>query len=297
MRHMYSGGAVVLAMLLTACSGTAAVEKGEPEIGAPDVITKVSQVKPPLAAYLSTAADEQAFFAAVNVEQRACARAYGVNTTIPLPVQASGYEMALVRRYGVVDSSEVDRYGYGFVPSTAAEVEKQDGWNPGVHEVEVMNGVDSSGEPVAEDSVSGKSIPQGGCSVEGQRRVVKDDVPVPDNSLAEELLTQAWDLTRADSRAIAAQKAWATCMDKRGYAFKHRWEAGNSVGGSGPEAQLKMATTDLSCAQKVNYIGVWYSVDTGYQDRLMRANESDLEAIAEQKRAVMRRVSAILQGR
>lgn len=261
-------------------------------------ISSSQQIDLPLARYISTPADEEAYDEAVNVEQKRCAAEFGVTTTLPVAEQPSELELDTARRYGVVNPSEVARYGYKLPPTMAgSEDDKAHGWNPSSREFVVMNGAQPDGSPATVDPVSGKKLPKGGCSAEGARALDKGQTPPPRNDLVENLLGQAWNLTIADSRALTAAKKWSSCMAKHGYDFKHRWDAGNSVGTASQDVQITMAKLDLSCATQTGYIDVWYAVDSAYQQRLINDHQGELEATLGDHRAVMARVNAALQGR
>lgn len=289
-------GLLVVAAALAGCSAASGTDDAsEPPIGTPTRVTTSAQIDLPLARYLSSAADEKAYFAAVNVAQRRCATSFGVTTRIPVAEQPALVELASNRRYGIVNAAEVERYGYQLVPSGEAGSDKSDGWNPDRRELVVMNATTPEGESVATDPVTGKDLPEGGCSAEGFRVVDDGELPPPANALAEDLLAQAWERTKADSRAQKAEKAWAACMAERGYDFAHRWEAGNSVGSQPVTVQLQMAKLDLACAESSDYVGTWYAVDVAYQDRLIDQHEADLEATRAEHASVMERVTRTLE--
>lgn len=286
------------ALAVTGCSASAdSDERSEPEIGTPTAVTSSRQIQLPLARYLAPASDEQAYFAAVNVAQRDCAKAFGVTSRIPVAKQPALIELASERRYGIVNADEVERYGYQLLGGQGAEGDsKAGGWDPDQRELLVMNAVSPDGGNVSTDPETGQKLPEGGCSAEGFRRIDSGDLPPPVNTLAEDLLAQAWERTKADSRALKAEQDWSDCMSELGYDFAHRWDAGNSVGSEALDVQLQMAKRDLKCAVDSNYVGVWYAVDTAYQDRLIGAHEADLEATLAEHSAVMGRVVSTLEG-
>ena len=291
----------VIAILLcatatAACSATADSGAEEPALGEVPTITSSSQIRLPLARYLASAADEKAYFAAVSLEQRHCASSFGVTSHMPVAEQPAMVEMATERRYGIVNADEVERYGYQPVPRAGRGGDAEEGWDPDQRELLVMNAVTAEGESVVTDPVTGKRLPEGGCSAEGFRRITEGELSPATNTLAEDLLGQAWERTKADSRAIAAETRWADCMRERGYDFDHRWEAGNSVGEQPLAVQLEMAKLDLRCALDTNYLGVWYAVDAAYQHDLIDRHESDLEATLAEHRSVMARVTRTLEG-
>lgn len=288
---------LVCAALAAGCSASADSDAGEPALGESPAVTSSSQIQLPLGRYLATAADERAYFAAVNLAQRQCAETFGVTSRLPVAEQPALVELASDRRYGVVNADEVERHGYQILGSGGEDDSKASGWDPDERELVVMNGITPGGETVTTDPATGKELPEGGCSAEGFRRIDEGELPPPVNTLAEDLLAQAWERTKADSRAVAAEGHWADCMREQGYDFDHRWEAGNSVGNEPLQAQLQVARLDLRCAVEANYVGTWYAVDSAYQERLVDEHEADLEATLAEHRSVMERVTRTLEGR
>ena len=282
--------------LLSGCgSDSSDTVQDEPPISVRH-ITASRQIDLPALQYAIKADDEKAYFSAVNLAQKACARKFGIDSAIPVASQPSVIETLSARRVGLVNVDEAERYGYAAAPSAGGDDSKANGWNPSVREAQVMTGSDSAGQAVGSDPETGKTIPKGGCSTQGFRDV-RHGKPSPiEVPLIDDILSQSWELTKADSRAEVAEKKWATCMAKRGYNFKHRWDAGNSVAGANAETQLAMAKLDVHCATDTRYIDTWVAVDTAYQQRLISKNQSQLEASLNDQRAVMTRVKSTLKG-
>lgn len=292
-------GALILltSALLTGCGGDdqKTSDTAEPVI---DVrpITSSKQLVMPVASYVLTAADEKAYFAAVNLAQRRCADDFGVDTSIPVAAQPAQMELASPRRVGLVDREDVSRYGYHLPPTGENSADdKAGGWDPSERELVIMRGVDSGGEPQETDAETGRAIPEGGCSAEGFRVVDEGATSPAASDLVMTILNDAWSLTVADSRAQGAAAAWSECMAKNGYEFSSRGEAGNSVMSEPEAVQLRMAKLDLQCAIDTDYISIWYAVDKAYQERLIDENEAELQAGLAEQREVMDRVHGLLQ--
>ena len=108
------------------------------------------------------------------------------------------------------------------------------------------------------------------------------------STLVDGLLNETWTQTTADSRARAAETSWVDCMREAGHDFHHRWDASNSVRTAPSEQQHAMAKLDATCARRVNYVGIWYAVDSAYQrraiaqlgDRLPRALAAQRDRVA-----------------
>ncbi|MGN6253342.1 MAG: hypothetical protein ACTHNS_16170 [Marmoricola sp.] len=294
---MSSAAAIVAALLLSGCTASAE-SHSEPAI-AVRTITSTGQIDLPLARFGTTASDQQAMFDAANVEQRRCGQQFGVDYTQRATSQLTEIQNDTVRRYGIVNADEVAKYGYDLPPTPGQGGDDKNAagaWNPGPREAEVMEGHTASGSPSQIKAADGTSLPFGGCGTQGFREVWGGKRGPQNDTLIGQYLGDAWAETMADSRARAVAAKWATCMAGHGYHFKHRWDAGNSVATASSAVKLAMAKLDLSCALEVNYIGVWYAVDSAYQRRLIDQHEGELNAAMTQYHRMMERVRRILQG-
>jgi len=300
----YRAHAVLLvalaALSLAGCTngGDDGSDQSEPSIQIKPVVS-YSDLVFPVARYAISDEDQNAYLAAVAVEQRACARRFGVEDTMKLSSQPTTFDLGTVRRYGVVKKDEVDLYGYNlppdFDPGDNESKANGDGWDPSAMEQEVMQGVKPDGGPATVKTSDGSPLPKNGCGTEGFRQIWGSDKPPTEDQLVDQVFTEAWTLTLNDSRAIKAAKVWASCMSKHGYTFKHRWDAGNSVKDASQGAKVRMAKLDLSCALKTNYLGVWNAVDAAYQQRLITKYQGQFEAAEDAQRTMMSRVAHVLR--
>lgn len=297
MAHHRDGGAIGPTHGL-APSPTATATEAPTHPASPTSPRTAEQIQLPLARYMSSAADEQAYFMAVNLAQKSCAAKFGVTSSIPVTRQPSQVASDTIRRYGIIDAEEVARYGYDFPPSYAASEETVgQGWDPSARELAVMTARRPDGTPVTTDSETGKKVPAGGCAAEGYRLVDKGQTPPTLNLLADDLLGQAWSQTVADPRALAAAREWSACMSGHGYHFKHRWDAAESVGGQPEKVEIRMAKLDLRCANETGYIDTWYAVDTEHQNQLIHEHRAELEVTLADQADVMARVKQALRSR
>lgn len=286
----------LIGVTVSGCGGTSLAADDEPAI-TPVHVSSSSQIELPVARYASSAADDKAIFAAVNLAQKACATKFGVDASVPVTTQPTQMDLDTARRYGVVNPAEVARYGYLTPPSAQdADDSKATGWNPSPLEAEVISGHSADGHSSALKARDGSRLPQGGCGGYGFQQVWGGKVPPAGNDLVEQILADAWSKTLTDSRALSAAASWSSCMGKHGYHFQHRWDAGNSVQGKSQDVQTSMAKLDLSCARKTGYIDTWYAVDTAYQLRLIDEHKGELEAAVKQHDDETRRARAILQA-
>lgn len=283
-------------LVMSGCGTPDGSSEAEPPI-AVRPISNSSQVKLPVARYAETAADQKATSAAVNILQKKCAKKFEVISTAPITsVQPTEVESDSVRRYGLINANEVARYGYALPPTGDNDEKDASGWNPSALEAEVLSGHTADGKASKLKAADGTSLSEGGCGAEGFWQVWGGKKRPASDSLVTKIMSDSWTLTLADSRAQAAAAKWSTCMKARGYDFKRRADAGNSTSGKLPPASLAMAKLDLACAVETNYNGVWYAVDTAYQEQQIEKHQGELAAGLEQHRKMMERVQKTLQA-
>lgn len=246
---------------------------------------------------LPSADDRQAIFDAVSILTARCTATFGVTYTAGRLTDQPTVLNGMDRRYGLVNSEEVVRWGYAKpTPAGGAANEKTGvgAWNPSARELEVVTGRTPGGQRSALKAADGTAVPENGCASWAWQEIWAGKQSRLDQAVSQ-ILGDAWGRTLNDSRAQAAEKAWVDCMGQAGYQLKHRWEAGNSVASKPAAQQIAMAKLDLACAQKVNYVGIWYAVDSAYQRLLIAGREGQLSQATSDHREMVARASAILR--
>lgn len=256
---MIAAAVVAAAIPIVACT---VQDKGEPDVPSPiPAIDNSAELHLPIADYAPSADEDKVIGQAAIVLTDTCARRFGVHYTVR-SVSQPGILDGMDRRYGVVDVEEAARWGYTR-PST--DVDDSEQWRPSGHEYEIVTGRTPTGTPTTARAADGTPVPKGGCAEQAWRRLRDDDGELV--AMIQWLLNETWTHTRSDSRARAAEKSWIECMKQAGHDFHHRWDAAESVATAPPEEQQAMAMLDATCAQRVNYVGIWHAVDSAYQRR------------------------------
>ena len=102
-----------------------------------------------------------------------------------------------------------------------------------------------------------------------------------------------------DPSINAAMKAWSACMAKNGYSTSNANTLGlqelTALGlrGSPPtsstaaqnKAQIAMAVADANCTQATDLAGIYFAVQTNYEQQLVSANQQALNAAVRQYKA------------
>ena len=195
------------------------------------------------------------------------------------------------RRYGLIDRSEVEQYGYGMESSSYVKPDRDSRVSEAGRD-EVLSGKTDAGESSAMRDQEGNPLPDGGCV-----KIGWDDIREGSdigNELPQQLLGEAYSLMLEKEDFQAAEKEWVACMKRSGYDFEHRWDAGNLVAADDEQRQREIALLDLGCAEEVNYVGRAYAVDVAIQNKLIQDNEIGLRGALDVQRKVLERAKETL---
>ncbi len=105
-----------------------------------------------------------------------------------------------------------------------------------------------------------------------------------------------------DPAVIAARRAWSACMAENGYRLGQPQDVFNQefqtiyggqrtitpstqVSAAADQAQLAVAATDADCTQSTDLAGIYFAVQTSYEQQLVTANQQALAAAVSQYRA------------
>ncbi len=114
-----------------------------------------------------------------------------------------------------------------------------------------------------------------------------------------------------------ATKAWSACMSSNGFSYTDPnsvWSAalrdmygsgpgginiGSPVGAAANQTQLAMATADANCTQSTDLDGIYFAVQTSYEQQLVDSNQQALTAAVHRYRAAyqneVKRLTALLR--
>ncbi len=279
-----------LVALLAGCGAPAPVAVTP---GPAPTIRSSSEIDLPLMAYRLTIDNLEVIQRGVYQQQVACAARYGVTIT-PEEVDRAALksELDVSRRYGLVNRSEVEQYGYRIPPSGEKELERDPSAGHTKRD-EVLTGQAEGGGPSSLKDSEGNPLPEGGCA-----QLAWNEMREPSGDgteLAQKLLGDAWSALLENETFKGVEKDWAACMKKAGYDFQHRWEAGNSVGEADAGRQREMALKDLGCAEETNYVGRAMAVDVAIQKKLISENEASLRAELDVQKKVLERAKEALR--
>ncbi|HLT09733.1 MAG TPA: hypothetical protein VK028_02860 [Micromonosporaceae bacterium] len=248
----------------------------EPEADLSTTITDYSEVVLPLDAYLESNEALVLDGQAQSLLIRDCMARHGLDWPISPATEVT--EPQHHGRHGILDPDEVQQYGYHPLPE-ALDAEVPEPPLSEAHEQHLET-----------------------CAGEAQA-ILREGLPADDHergtpTLAQELAAEASTRAEGDSRVRAAWDAWSDCMAEYGYDYQGPWDAINDQRwwqGRGPsDAEIAAATADLDCRQRTNLVGIWFAVESAYQQQLIEQHADALAAIRARLDARARNVAAVL---
>ncbi|MEV7028097.1 hypothetical protein AB0O00_39010, partial [Kitasatospora sp. NPDC093558] len=138
----------------------------------------------------------------------------------------------------------------------------------------------------------GKGLPPGGCIGAAQKELTSHGGTGRDADVAVGVNYEGFERSTADPRVKAVFQDWSHCMGERGYTYAtpgdalkdSRWPATTT-----PSAEeIATATADVECKARTNVVGVWFTVETAYENELIRQHLSELTAVKADNDAMLR---------
>ncbi|MFH8679546.1 hypothetical protein [Streptomyces lydicus] len=255
--------ALLLATIAPAC--TAAEEEPAPahRTTAPLAYAnrQKGQLRLPLDAYGSTAAETYAVEDAQDLLMRRCMNQLGLEWQTLPRVAPGDIAPPNLRRYGVVPA-EAARYGYHPRPDPPSVTRRDHAW-------------DARGAlPAAIQRAAYGTSGTGGCLKTAQHQLVGDTAP-PDYDAFNRLTEAALKSSRRAPEVRDALRTWHACMAKAGLDYPDPLAAAGSPrwNTAGPTpTERRTARADAACQQSTKLVAVWAAAETRIQRRLIQRN-------------------------
>ncbi|MFI7073817.1 hypothetical protein [Micromonospora sediminicola] len=206
-------------------------------------------------------------------------------------VGASGYgpEGLVDRRYGITNLELAKSAGYGLGardPNRRKPVAEPSLSPEGIT---VLGG---EGRSV----IRGRQVPEGGCVGEASRELDASSPAGAKPDLGEELQLRSFELSKQDSRVKAAMQRWSECMSGKGYNYSDPLAplGDPQLGVSGSAEAVKVAAFDIECKRVTNIVGIWFSVESAYQNKMIEERVKELELTKQAIRAKASSASKVL---
>ncbi|MFF7052916.1 hypothetical protein ACFY94_31660 [Streptomyces griseorubiginosus] len=292
------------------------VGEGIPPVAGIPVILGVKSLVLPIEPYLVTDRQMSAILRARQELVAPCMRRFGFTWPDPGPGTGDSGGMPpgmknaanMDRRYGITDPALAARHGYHFAPdarqrttdesSAAQPTEESSAAQPDDDALAVLTGRAADGTP-APSRYHGLAVPAGGCQGQATARLTGGG-PLGNDPLANEINIVSYQKSRADPRVRAVFRAWSACMRKRGYSYAAPTDApGKDPRFAGPtptRQETALAEADVACKRQTNVIGVWFTVDTAYQRRMMASKGPELARAKDAIRTRTANANRVLNG-
>ncbi|MFD9598607.1 hypothetical protein ACFWA9_38395 [Kitasatospora sp. NPDC059973] len=136
-------------------------------------------------------------------------------------------------------------------------------------------------------SFAGKPLPEGGCLAEFDRLLPgARGGPAGPAGGGEGVVTTikaaSFTDSQSDSRVVAAITSWSACMRTRGFSVTHPLTASDPfAAATGPAStqEIDQAQADVTCKQDTNLLGVWFAVESDFQNKSINKNSAELAKI------------------
>ncbi|MEV6006084.1 hypothetical protein AB0M29_04695 [Streptomyces sp. NPDC051976] len=298
LRRDLAAPAVVALSLLAAVTGCARAAGSHAAAGDPKPVvtplpvtatatpSRPADIVLPIAPYLFSDAQSSQLVAAHSELVAACMRRYGFGYSVASATAPNGGLPVNESRYGVM-TPEQARYGYHFM---AVEMRRQRaGAAPAQNPPKITPAMAAvlSGTPGG--SVNGHSVPSGGCNAEATVKLGGRNGRYGNPDIAESIQADSFTRSQSDARVLTVFAAWSACMRTGGYHYKDPNAATNdprwSASPDPTATEIATATADVACKRRTNLVGVWSSVESGYQGAAIKLNAEALR----QAQATMRR--------
>ncbi|MBT2450209.1 hypothetical protein J7F03_24660 [Streptomyces sp. ISL-43] len=303
--------ATMLVLLLSGCSDAGDGGGGggkEPAAEAVRIQLESKDLVFPLAAYLPTPQQHAVLDVAQDVLIDQCMKRYGLRYDQRRKADPAATSDGALR-YGVSSEADATRYGYAN-PRLVKDKPAQPPMGPNERLILAGPEADMSkpgpksqeeAEKSAEgtSTVAGQTVPAGGCLGESARKLHTPTDDTVDNMAVQGFGLDSFARSREDSRIRAVLGQWSARMAKQGHKVDDPVKAPSQLGLkpadlNGPRA-IAAAQQDVACKKETNLVGVWFSVETAYQKRVIEQNAEMLDLAKKQHEERMR-LAATLTG-
>jgi hypothetical protein len=190
--------------------------------------------------------------------------------------------------WGYLGEADAQQYGFQFPPGSALSTLGLD-----------LPSANPASLSAAEQAAAGK------CATIAQdfSNAIETGPLAGIGTLANDVLND----TLHDPAVKTASRAWSACMAKNGYSFtapQNVFQAemqamygkgprtigpGSQVSGPAERAQIAAAVTDADCTQSTDLSGIYFAVQTSYEQQLVTANQQGLSDAVHRYRATYAR--------
>jgi hypothetical protein len=232
-------------------------------------MTSASDVQPsarlPLNKYALTTSAVSIIAQAQDKLTRTCMQRFSLTySSPPQHAQKTGED----RRYGVADPQLAAQYGYHSLPDESMpKVTLSD------LQFSALTGSSRKGKKVR--TLHGTAIPAGGCTgyawQQARGRFTSGELSNTANSID----VSSFKKSLKNTVVAAAFRKWSECMKGNGYSYGTPLDSIGDARFDTPTptpVEISTARADVSCKQKTGLLTHWITVESGIQNRMIKAH-------------------------
>ncbi|MDG5807770.1 hypothetical protein P9869_34990 [Streptomyces ossamyceticus] len=141
---------------------------------------------------------------------------------------------------------------------------------------------------------NGKRVPSHGCVGSAVMQLTGSrDGQIGDADISTDLKFETLIKARNDPRTLRVFSLWSDCMREIGYSYGGPLDASSDPRWTESEKptkeEIEIAVADQKCRKRHNVVGIWFAVDSEYQERAVTDNRA---ALSEAKKQLDRQVNA-----
>lgn len=178
------------------------------------------------------------------------------------------------RRYGVTDIAVARRFGYHVPSMVSHSKETPAAISPAQREL--LFGERRVGKRIFDD------LPPRGCYGEAESKINQISVPESAIVFAQRISMASFEESLKDSRVMAVNRKWASCMAEQNYEYSSPLEAMGDPEFHGPtlaKGEKGVAMKDMSCKTETGLLQIWSGVEGERQREMIRENPGLLKRL------------------
>ncbi|TDD63371.1 hypothetical protein [Actinomadura rubrisoli] len=275
--------AAVVTLSAVAGCGTEKVAAGnrssdEPPLGPIPTVTSNAHIPLPLDSYILSIDEVGLIEKARAIGARDCLRSLGFGASSTAALAAIDPTDADERVVEYLDPDIAAKRGYGGItPPDEGETKA------GRAAPDADSHLGAAYLGTRKSTPKGRSIPDGGCFAEGDRKVKEGTGTLELDPRS--VRTSGTVAVMKDSRYRAAVSQWSSCMKARDLDYDAPesarldpdWDK-RPTAEPPSERERHVAAADAACRQQTNIVGIAVAVETAHQSKLINENREKLEA-------------------
>lgn len=298
-----AAGMTVAISILAACSSGASPH-GDPKAPAPlsstATITDPSAESLPIQAYQITDDQYKKIDTALTSLEISCMKRFGFDYG-PYVTPESGPPTGPTQnahRYGPVDQATAAQHGYHPARTPQTNI------GAPTHQMsDAMASVLGSGDgphsgPPTPATYHGTAVPKGGCEGEAEDKLNIGGKDIGLHGVVNDVDASGFSRAMSDDRVTAAFASWSRCMKSAGYSYSTPNDAANDPswrGSSIPSpTEIATAIADVKCKQQANVVGIWFSVESAYEQQMIEQQAPQLAQVKKNIDDALRRAGTVV---